>query len=42
MMDFDKKIIAIRLAIREALETVGLDVIRNSEFFGTNQERDNS
>lgn len=41
MVDQNKKIIAIRLAIKEALEAVGLDVIRNSEFFGTNQEKDN-
>lgn len=37
MDDREAMIVAIREAVREALDHVGLDVIRSSEFFGTNQ-----
>ena len=37
MTDLEAKIAAIREAVREALDHVGMDVIRSSEFFGANQ-----
>lgn len=37
MGDREALIVAIRKAVREALDHVGMDVIRGSEFFGTNQ-----
>ena len=37
MTDLEAKIAAIREAVREALDYVGLDMIRSGEFFGTNQ-----
>jgi hypothetical protein len=37
MSDLEAMIAAIREAVREALDHVGMDVIRNGEFFGINQ-----
>ena len=38
MIDREAMIVAIREAVREALDHVSLDVIRSSEFFGTEAE----